>query len=249
VILLSLAVGTTSKRIPVFIRDSNSPNGGGLTGLVFNSAGLTWTVYREDDGNAGGTAVTLATATLGTWATGGFVEKDSTNLPGWYELGVPNAALVSGSAWLRMQLANAAGMVVTDFVVELVVSGSSYSNSIALGVLAHVGPTSTANEVASVALGALAHTGPAAVLAAPGAVELDVDAGSSLVAGQMDNQFIALHVDVAVTPSIQVGAGDAIALGVDAHTGIVEQETYGATRRGKSAVVVTAKSTGKSTVR
>jgi hypothetical protein len=122
-------------------------------------------------------------------------------------------------------------------------------DSITCGVSAGVSFTALATAAAAITLAVSTDEAFTTRVVAPGAVELDVDAGSSLVAGRMDNQFIALHVDVAVTPSIQVGAGDAIALGVDAHTGIVEQETYGATRRGKSAVVVTAKSTGKSTVR
>jgi hypothetical protein len=44
------------------------------------------------------TAVTLVTATLGTWVSGGFVEVDAVHAPGLYEFGVPNASLTSGNA-------------------------------------------------------------------------------------------------------------------------------------------------------
>lgn len=97
---LTIPVGTTSKRISVFIQDSSAGDGGGLTGLVFNTSGLSAYYFREDDGNAGGTAITLATATLGSFTSSGFKEKDATNLPGVYEFGVPNACLAAGSAWV-----------------------------------------------------------------------------------------------------------------------------------------------------
>src|SRR5271154_1613045 len=91
--------GSTSVRIPITVLDTTKQDGSGLTGLVYNSAGLAWSFWRADDGNAGATSVTLVSATRGTWTSGGFVEKDSTNVPGDYELGVPNAALAAGSTW------------------------------------------------------------------------------------------------------------------------------------------------------
>jgi hypothetical protein len=111
-----IQIGKTSKRIPIFIQDAT---GAGLTGLLFSSAGLTWYYWREDEGNAAATSVTLATMTRGTWATGGFVEKDATNMPGWYDLGVPNAALASGATWVAMTLKGAAGMVPLNIEIRL----------------------------------------------------------------------------------------------------------------------------------
>lgn len=116
---LRIDQGTTSKRISIFIPDAQAPDGEGLAGLVYNSATLTWTYWREDEGNAAGTAVTLATATRGTWSTGGFVEKDATLMPGWYEIGVPNAALASGAKWVVMTLRGAANMVPCQVRIQL----------------------------------------------------------------------------------------------------------------------------------
>src|SRR5579863_837069 len=91
--------GTTSKRIVVFITDSSQTDNRGLTGLAWNTASLVWNYWREDTGNAGAVNVVLATATRGTWTSGGFVEIDSANLPGWYEIGLPNALIATGASW------------------------------------------------------------------------------------------------------------------------------------------------------
>jgi len=88
---LKIKEGTTSKIVTVFIQDSSSTTGAGLTGLVFNSASLTG--YWIAEGDATATAITLATMTAGTWATGGFIEVDATNLPGAYQVGLPNVVV------------------------------------------------------------------------------------------------------------------------------------------------------------
>lgn len=111
--------GTTSKRVPIFVRDASKTDGSGLAGLVFNSTGLKMYYWREDEGNAGGTAVTLATATRGSFTSSGFIEKDATNLPGEYELGLPNAMLASGAGWVNAQLYGAANMVPVPLEIEL----------------------------------------------------------------------------------------------------------------------------------
>lgn len=117
---LQFKAGTTSKRIEVFIQDSSSTTGAGLTGLTNASSGLTWYFGREDDGNAGGTAVSIVSATRGTFTSGGFVEKDATNMPGVYELGIPNAALAAGSTWVTMLLKGATNMAPLPVEIELV---------------------------------------------------------------------------------------------------------------------------------
>ena len=117
---LRIKKGTTSKRLAIFIQNSSVTTGAGLTGLLWNSAGLTWYYWREDEGAVGGTAVTLATATRGTFASGGFIEKDATNLPGFYEIGIPNAALITGADWVVMQLKGATNMAQLTLEIELV---------------------------------------------------------------------------------------------------------------------------------
>ena len=86
--------GTTSKLARVFIQ--NSSTGAAITGLVYNSSGLQ--AYYTKEGDSSTTLITLATATVGTWSSGGFKEVDATNMPGIYEIGIPNAAIASGNS-------------------------------------------------------------------------------------------------------------------------------------------------------
>jgi hypothetical protein len=110
--------GTTSKTALVFIQDSSSTTGAGLTSLAFGSSGLTWYYYREGAGT-GATQVTLATQTIGTWATGGFIELDATDMPGWYEIGIPNAVLASGADFVGMVLKGATNMAQLNIEIQL----------------------------------------------------------------------------------------------------------------------------------
>jgi hypothetical protein len=112
--------GRTSLLVKLLIQDTTKSDGSGLTGLVFNSAGLVCYRARDDDGNAGGTAITLATATRGTWASGGFVEKDAANMPGVYEFGVPNAAIATGSETSVIMLKGATNMAPVALELQLV---------------------------------------------------------------------------------------------------------------------------------
>lgn len=116
---LNILKGKTSKTLLVFIQDSSSTTGAGLTGLLFNSASLTWYYYREEAGT-GATQVTLATQTIGTWATGGFIELDAADMPGWYELGVPDAVLAAGADFVGMVLKGATNMAQLNIELQLV---------------------------------------------------------------------------------------------------------------------------------
>lgn len=115
----TIKAGATSQIIPISIYDSSSTTGAKLAGLVFNSAGLT--AYYNRTGAAGAaTAITLATATKGTWATGGFVAIDGTNMPGDYELHIPDAAIASGATSVLVQLKGATNMVPKNIMIQLV---------------------------------------------------------------------------------------------------------------------------------
>lgn len=114
---LSLKAGTTSKDVNIFIQDNSVNTGAGLTGLAYNSGSLT--AYYHRQGANAATAITLATKTLGTWATGGFVAVDGTNMPGVYELGLPDAALASGATWVVIMLKGATNMAPVVLEIEL----------------------------------------------------------------------------------------------------------------------------------
>jgi hypothetical protein len=111
---LALPAGTTSKRLKIFVQDTSRTDGGGLTGLVYNTSGVAWWYHKDGDTTA--TQVTIVTATVGTWTSGGLKEIDATNLPGWYEIGVPNAALAAGT--VHMQLRGAANMFCSPIEIQ-----------------------------------------------------------------------------------------------------------------------------------
>jgi hypothetical protein len=108
--------GTTSKRRLIFIADSSSTTGAGLANLVFNSAGLVAYYYASDLAND--VQITLVTATLGTYTSGGLVAVDNTNMPGWYEFGIPDASLDGGTEAV-VQLRGATNMVPVNIYIEL----------------------------------------------------------------------------------------------------------------------------------
>lgn len=114
-----ILVGSTSQRIPVWLADSSSTTGAGLTGLAFNTASLTCYAHREDDGNAAGVQISLVTATRGTYASGGFIEKDATNMPGEYELGLPTATLAAGSKWVQIEFKGATNLAPRTITIRL----------------------------------------------------------------------------------------------------------------------------------
>lgn len=93
---LSILAGATSQSVNVFIQDSSSTVGAGLSGLVYNTGSLA-AYYTFAGANATATAITLATlATVTTaWSSGGFIEIDATHMKGLYRLDLPNAVLAA----------------------------------------------------------------------------------------------------------------------------------------------------------
>lgn len=110
--------GATSQILQIFIADSSSSTGAGLTGLVFNSASLTAYFHRDTDTTA--TAIALVTMTVGTFTSSGFKEIDATNMPGWYQFCPPNTALASGAAAVAFHLKGASNMAPLPIEMQLV---------------------------------------------------------------------------------------------------------------------------------
>lgn len=114
---LSILAGTTSKLLRIFVQNSSVTTGAGLTGLAFNTVSLTGYYIRE--GSNATTQITLATQTLGTWATGGFIVVDGTNMPGMYEISIPNAAIAAGAKSVAIYYQGATNMAPVVLEVEL----------------------------------------------------------------------------------------------------------------------------------
>ena len=110
--------GATSNIFQVFVRDSSSLTGGGLTGLAYNTSSLTAYYHRDTDTTA--TAISLVTMTVGTFTSSGFKEIDATNMPGWYQICPPDAAIASGAKSCAFHMAGATNMAPLPFEVQLV---------------------------------------------------------------------------------------------------------------------------------
>lgn len=118
---LSIQAGATSQSINVFISDSSSTTGAGLTGLVYNTSSLV-AYYSFTGANATATAITLATlaAANSAYSSGGFKEIDATNMPGWYRLDLPDAVLATSKGRVvSLLLKGAANMAPCPVEIEL----------------------------------------------------------------------------------------------------------------------------------
>ena len=99
--------GATSQSINVFIPKDSTAVGGAI-GLLYNTSGLS--CYARA-GIAASAAVTLTTQTVaGAYSSGGFVEIDSTNMPGVYRFDIPNS-LLSSAGQVTLYFKGAAGML------------------------------------------------------------------------------------------------------------------------------------------
>ena len=129
--------GATSKMLDVFVQDSSVSTGAGLAGLAFNTGSLACSYRRAGSTR---TAITLATSTLGTYTSGAFKEVDGTNMVGFYELGIPDAALASGADYVDIWCGGAANMspVATRIQLDCPVQGVSFSAS-AIGQIVRKG--------------------------------------------------------------------------------------------------------------
>ncbi|NUQ71711.1 MAG: hypothetical protein HUU17_12950 [Chthonomonadales bacterium] len=106
---LSMMAGSTDQTLLLFIQDSTKTDGSGLTGLAYNTSGLTCYYARP---GASAAAISLASQTVtGSHTDGGFVAVDGTNMPGLYRLDIPDAVVASGVRSVVIMLRGAANMV------------------------------------------------------------------------------------------------------------------------------------------
>ena len=113
-----IKAGAADQTIDVFIQDTTSTTGAGLTGLVYNSSGLVCYYRKGATGSA--TALSLATQTVGgAHSDGGFVEVSSANMPGVYRLDLSDA-MVDTAGMLTIYLKGATNMVPLALEIEVV---------------------------------------------------------------------------------------------------------------------------------
>lgn len=128
-----LKKGATSQSIDIWIKDSSSGVGAGLTGLLYNSAGLVWYYHRPGGSPTAITLATLATITT-AWSSGGFKEVDGTNMPGMYRIDVPDAVIASGVDRVYMELKGATNM--EPVPIEIILTAMDPQDAVRAGLTA-----------------------------------------------------------------------------------------------------------------
>lgn len=114
---LSVKPGSTDQIVLVFIQDSSSAAGAGLTGLAYDTANLVCYYARP---GAAAAQLALATQTVtGAHSDGGFVEVDATNMPGVYRLDLSDAVVAAGVRSTVVMLKGAANMVPCPLEIDL----------------------------------------------------------------------------------------------------------------------------------
>jgi hypothetical protein len=123
----------TSRTEYIFIQNSSVSTGAGLTGLVFNSAGLTADYCVERGAR---TNIVLATQTpTGAYSSGGFCAVDGTNMPGLYRFDVPNNVFnVAGTDKAVIMLKGATNMA--PVVLEYQIVAFNPDDAVRLGLTA-----------------------------------------------------------------------------------------------------------------
>lgn len=116
------AKNVTSVILEIFIQDSSSTTGAGLAGLTNASGGLTCYYHRNTA--VGAVAVALVTMTVGAFTSSGFKEIDATNMPGFYQLCLPDAAFASGADSVTAMLKGAANMAQLPIEIQLALVGT-----------------------------------------------------------------------------------------------------------------------------
>jgi hypothetical protein len=107
-------VAGVEKILHVFVEDTKRSDGGGKTGLVYDSTDLECHFVRP--GDEGSTQLVLVDTELGIWVSGGFKQVDATNMAGWYELQLAAACVAPSFEHCMLHLydGGSSGMAVTS---------------------------------------------------------------------------------------------------------------------------------------
>lgn len=133
---ISVQVGSTSVRLPIFIQASTSTAGLGLTGLTGTSAGLQAWYYR---GTGTAVPITLTTSTVDAPYTSGLlveINATATGLQGGYRFDPPDACFGTGAnvRSCLIGIGGAANMAPLPMEVEL--TGWNNQDGVAGGMIA-----------------------------------------------------------------------------------------------------------------
>lgn len=152
--------GLTSVSLGVFIADTSSTTGGGLSGVTNSSSGLVLEYRRA--GQSTWTSVTPVSKTLGTYTSGGIVADGS--LAGAYEVDFPDAAFASGARFVLCRIRGVTNMLPVLIEVELDAVDYQDSTRFGLGAIPNVaqgnsGALSIGDASGRVTLAPITHSG------------------------------------------------------------------------------------------
>lgn len=193
-----ITAGIASVCLPISVADTSSTTGGGLSGLVFNTAGLVAEYRRQ--GQSAWTAITLAAGTLGTWSSGGFIADGA--LAGDYELGVPNACFVAGARWVAIRLRGAANMLAVR--IEIEIDAVDYQDGVRAGLTAL--PNAAANAAGGLPVSIAGALDLDEMNADIEAIQTNVDVASSSLATAANMAEANADLDELITSVAAVAA-------------------------------------------
>ena len=126
-----ITAGLTSVSLPIFIQDTTSTTGGGLSGVTSASSGLVIEYRRQ--GQSSWTSVTpVSGKTLGVYLSGGIVADGS--LAGAYEVDLPNAAFAVGARFAICRVRGVTNML--PVLIEIELDAVDYQDSVRFGLTA-----------------------------------------------------------------------------------------------------------------
>lgn len=120
--------GLTEVSLPVFIADTSSATGDGLSGVTHSSSGLVLEYRRA--GTSSWTSVTPLSKTLGTYVSGGIVADGA--LSGAYEVDFPNAAFAANARFVLCRIRGVANML--PVLIEIELDAVDYQDSVGFGL-------------------------------------------------------------------------------------------------------------------
>jgi hypothetical protein len=125
-------LGNTNRSEYIFIQNSSSTTGAGLTGLTYLSAGLS-AAHVVERGTASSMAFALLASANAAWTSGGFIEVDAALMPGVYRYDVPNVVFATADKSVVM-LKGATNMA--PVILEYQIVGFNPDDGVRLGLTA-----------------------------------------------------------------------------------------------------------------